>query len=199
MVNIDSASSPDAPDQAGNPASEKHPSDKLVPEMRNVLDELKRLGARPLSQLSVEQARAQPGPIDAAQSLERQRGVDRTAEGNIQAKELSIPSPNGPVRVRAYIPNGQGGPFPAVLYFHSGGLSAASTLMSKPQGDWRFAPAPSFLRSTIARRLNFLSPQRTKMHGRPFSGLGSSSRRWVATRIASRWWERARAAISPQM
>lgn len=126
MVNIDSSSSPDAPDQASAPAPEKRPSDKLVPEMREVLEELKRLGARPLSTLSVEQARAQPGPVDAAESLERQRGVDRSAEGSVQARELSIPSPNGPVRVRAHVPNGPSGPYPAILYFHSGGFVIGS-------------------------------------------------------------------------
>lgn len=119
MAGIDATSSP-------NTTQAKRPLDKLVPQMREVLDELKRLGARPLSQLSVEEARAQSGPADAANSLELQRGLDRTAEAEIQAKELAIPSPNGPVRMRVYTPDGSGGPYPAIIYFHSGGFVIGS-------------------------------------------------------------------------
>ncbi|MEZ2126737.1 MULTISPECIES: alpha/beta hydrolase [unclassified Sinorhizobium] len=70
----------------------------------------------------MEEARAQLGPADAANSLELLRGLDRTAEAKIQTKDLAISSPNGPVRVRIYTPDGREGPYPAIIYFHSGGF-----------------------------------------------------------------------------
>src|SRR5215475_704347 len=97
------------------------PSDGLSPEMREVLDELKRLGAKPLAQLTVEEARAQPGPADAASSLELKRGIDRSAELAIESRNLSFPSASGPVGVRIYKPATGQALYPVVLYFHSGG------------------------------------------------------------------------------
>jgi acetyl esterase/lipase len=98
----------------------------LAPEMQQVLSELHRLGALPLPQLSVDRARAQPGPADAANSLEVAFGIDRSAELSLRSHDLFVPISGGRIPVRIYSPGNGEVPYPVVLYFHSGGFVIGS-------------------------------------------------------------------------
>ncbi|MDL2403886.1 alpha/beta hydrolase [Rhizobium mayense] len=106
------------------------PSARLDPDMREVLAELKRLGARPLAELTVEEARAQPGPADAANALELKRGFDRTAELEVDAQDGVISSPNGSIPITIYRPKLARTALPIILYFHSGGFVIGSVRTS---------------------------------------------------------------------
>jgi acetyl esterase len=64
----------------------------------------------PLNQMSLEEARRL---VIAAR-------VTNDAEPLAQVEELSIPGPDGQLRVRIYTPLGAG-PFPLLVYFHGGG------------------------------------------------------------------------------
>ncbi len=88
--------------------------------MQAVLDELKALGAKPIHTLSVPEARQQASPADAAVAVQRDRKIPAGPEAKIATKDFSIPTANGALLARAYVPAGQG-PFPMVVYFHGGG------------------------------------------------------------------------------
>lgn len=89
-------------------------------QMKAVLDALKRLGARPFEKLTPAQARNQPTPADAVQSILKRQGKRITPETVAKVVNKNIPGPGGPIPVRIYTPKGQG-PFPVIVYFHGGG------------------------------------------------------------------------------
>ncbi|MBB3595163.1 acetyl esterase/lipase [Rhizobium sp. BK529] len=99
---------------------------KLAPEMQQVLSELHRLGALPLPQLSVQRARAQPGPADAANSLEIASGINRSPELSLRSHDVFVPVSGDRIPLRIYSPANGVGPYPVVLYFHSGGFVIGS-------------------------------------------------------------------------
>ena len=97
---------------------------KLDPQMQTVLDALSLLQAKPFHTLSVPDARMQASPADAARTVQRDRKVSPLPEAKVATKDFAIPTANGALPARAYIPEGEG-PFPVVLYFHGGGWVVA--------------------------------------------------------------------------
>jgi acetyl esterase len=89
----------------------------LDPPLAAFLDNLAAAGAKPLQELSVEEARrvveesaaGMFGPVDAVGLV----------------AERAIPGPNGPIRLRVYEPEGDR-PFPVLVYFHGGGWVVGS-------------------------------------------------------------------------
>lgn len=94
----------------------------MVAEMREVLDELESMGAKPLSQLSVAEARTQASPADAANAVELRRGIPRSNDAEIRAEDIFISSDRGALSVRVYRPPGNRLRYPGILFFHSGGF-----------------------------------------------------------------------------
>ena len=91
-------------------------------DMQAVLNELEKLGPKPIESLSAKDAREQPTPADAVVEVldERDRSSDPLPVGQVQ--NLVIPGPGGNMPIRIYTPYGQGqGPFPIIVYYHGGG------------------------------------------------------------------------------
>lgn len=95
-------------------------------DMGRVLQKLQSLGAKPLSTLSVEQARSQPTPADAVKGLLKDEGKDPDqlmAAMKVGKKDMTYPTEGGTQPIRIYTPEGspaQGG-LPVIVYIHGGG------------------------------------------------------------------------------
>lgn len=96
------------------------------PQMQAVLDQLAALGAKPVEQLTVQQARAQPSPADAVRALLQKMGRSTAPEPVGSVQDRTVPGPAGPIPVRVYTPRGTG-PFPVIVYYHGGGWVIATT------------------------------------------------------------------------
>lgn len=92
----------------------------LDPQAQALLDAYGRLQPQPAETLSVEQARQEPSPQDAVRALLADDRTDpNDAIGSVE--EVTIPGGAGqPMPVKVYRPEGEG-PFPTVLWLHSGG------------------------------------------------------------------------------
>ncbi|MCC6235731.1 MAG: alpha/beta hydrolase [Verrucomicrobiales bacterium] len=101
------------------PSTEDHLS-RCTKGMAEVLEQLRRLGGKPIEDLTPEQARQQPGPADAVAALMKKRGQSANPEPVAQMENRRIPGPGGDIAIRIYTPLGTG-PFPVVLYIHGGG------------------------------------------------------------------------------
>lgn len=99
--------------------------DRANPEMAAVITKLMELGAKPVNTLSVEEARTQPTPADAAMAVaEDMTGSKPEPEVVAKTEDVMIPGAAGDLEARVYWPEGaeEGGePLPVILYFHGGG------------------------------------------------------------------------------
>lgn len=91
-------------------------------QMQAVLDELQKLGPKPLPTLSPEEARRQPTPADAVKAVVASQHLTPTPQpvANVEDRKIPGPAGAGDVAVRVYTPDGTG-PFPVVVYIHGGG------------------------------------------------------------------------------
>lgn len=126
-------------------------------DMQAVLDELKALKAKPVSMLSVAEARMQASPADAAKLVQLQKKVSGEPEAPVMTKDIAIPTAAGNLPARVYTPEGKG-PFPVIVYFHGGGwviadlnvYDASPRALSANTGavvvsvDYRHAPESKF-------------------------------------------------------
>lgn len=92
--------------------------------MQAVLDKLQALEARPFSELSVPDARLQASPADAARAVQWEKRIPADPEAKLATRDIAIPSPEGGLAARVYVPEGKG-PFPVVVYYHGGGWVVA--------------------------------------------------------------------------
>jgi acetyl esterase len=94
-------------------------------DMALVLKELMTLGAKPVEQLSVEQARSQPTPADAVKAVLKERGQDPQAlmaAMNVAKRDMAYPTGGGEQPIRIYTPQSPtAGPLPVIVYYHGGG------------------------------------------------------------------------------
>ncbi len=92
-------------------------------DMQAVLDKLAELGAQPISELAVEEARSQPTPADAVMAVMEERGVQMPEElASILTRDITYPGADGSdIAARVYTPPEGEGPFPLIVYFHGGG------------------------------------------------------------------------------
>lgn len=94
-------------------------------QMQAVLDQLQKLGAKPIESLTPAQARAQPSPADAVKAVLKAQGKPATPEPVAKVQDSTFPGPGGPVPIRIYTPKGSG-PMPVILYIHGGGWVIAN-------------------------------------------------------------------------
>ncbi len=104
-------------------------------QMQAVLDAHASLQPKPITHLSVLEARKQPSPADAVKALLAKKGKDATPEpvGKVENRFIEGPVGNQ-IPVRIYSPKGEG-PFPLVLYIHGGGwvIADLDTYDSSPR------------------------------------------------------------------
>lgn len=98
---------------------------KADPQMQAVLDQLAKLGPKPIETLSPADARKQPTPADAVAALLKSQGKSTAPEAVGKVENKTFPGPAGPVPIRIYTPAGTG-PFPVTLYIHGGGWVIAT-------------------------------------------------------------------------
>ena len=91
-------------------------------DMAGVIDTYVRLGAKPVHELTVAQARAQPTPGDAVKAvLAAQNGGAPAAEPLVQTRDLQVDGAAGPLAARLYDATPGHAGEPIILYFHGGG------------------------------------------------------------------------------
>ena len=127
----------------------------LTPQMQAVLDELRALGGKPITELSPADARKQPSPADAVAKLMKKQAKEPERIGEVD--NIDIKLSRGDVDGRVYKPDGDG-PFPVILYIHGGGwvLADLDTYDATPRAlckatnavvistDYRHAPEHKF-------------------------------------------------------
>lgn len=111
------------PLMAGNSAFAQDMA-KPTADMQAVLDKLSALEAKPFSTLSVPEARTQATPADAARAVQWDKRLSSNPDAQVTTKDIAIPSAEGGLAARVYIPGGKG-PFPVVVYYHGGGWVVA--------------------------------------------------------------------------
>ncbi|NUS59691.1 MAG: alpha/beta hydrolase [Lysobacter sp.] len=112
-----SAVTPATPATASTPATTPPKADA---QMQAVLDQLAKLGGKPIETLAPAEARKQPSPADAVKALLESQNKPTTPEAVAKVDNRTFPGPGGAVPIRIYTPEGKG-PFPVVLYIHGGG------------------------------------------------------------------------------
>jgi acetyl esterase/lipase len=100
--------------------SSPDPTGRANADMLRVLTAYQASGAKPVATLSVEQARAQPTPGDAATAVAVQRGLPAKMP-LAQVTDIQIQGAAGPIPARVYDPQTGRGGAPVILYFHGGG------------------------------------------------------------------------------
>ena len=125
--NADTAATPPAataqePAPMPNDTSATSQPPKADPQMQAVLDQLAKLGVKPIETLTPEQARAQPSPADAVRAVLQAQDKPTTPEAVARVQDSTFPGPAGAVPIRIYTPEVDGdGPLPVILYIHGGG------------------------------------------------------------------------------
>lgn len=98
--------------------------------MLRVLQMMQELGAKPTESRTVEEARTQPTPGDAAKAILKAEGKDPVAlmaAMKVSKKDMTYPVEGGTQAVRIYTPEGAGpAPLPVVVYYHGGGWVIAT-------------------------------------------------------------------------
>ncbi|MFD0740385.1 alpha/beta hydrolase [Lysobacter koreensis] len=131
------ATMPETPQQQSPPPAAPDATVATPPkpdmEMQAVLDQLAKLGGKPIETLTPEEARKQPTPADAVKALLQSQGKPTAPEPVAKVSNRTFPGAGGAVPIRIYMPApmaDQGAPpradadkqtWPVVLYIHGGG------------------------------------------------------------------------------
>jgi len=123
------AAEPRAVDPAVAQSKDSGVLDRANADMRAVIEQLMKLGAKPIHTLTVEQARAQPTPAAAAKkAIELKTGKPAIPEAIAKTQDIKIDGAAGPLDARVYWPSKpvDGTPLPLIVYFHGGGWVIAN-------------------------------------------------------------------------
>ena len=125
-------------------------------DMRQVLEKLLALGAKPLGTQSPEETRRGPTPADAVKAVLRDQGKDPQAlmnAMNVQKEDKSYPTAGGTQTIRIYTPQHSGNQkLPVIVYIHGGGWVIADL-------DTYEASAMALAKKTVDRRQRRVSPR----------------------------------------
>ena len=96
---------------------------KADSDMQVVLDQLAKLGGKPIETLTPAQARKQPSPADAVKALLAKNGKDTAPDPAVATKDISYPAGEGTQKARVYMPvhAKKGKALPVIVYYHGGG------------------------------------------------------------------------------
>ena len=104
------------------------PGAKPDADMQAVLDQLAKLGGKPIETLTPAAARKQPTPADAVKALLKAQGKPITPEPVGKVADRMIKGAAGQIPAKIYSPAGSG-PFAVLVYFHGGGWVIGSPLV----------------------------------------------------------------------
>ena len=144
------------PPPVSKPSATQPPA--AAADMQVVLDQLPRLGAKPIETLTPVKARIQPSAADAAHAAMRLKGLSTAPDPAVTTQDQ--PYGSDPMQfARIYKPAGAtGAPMPVIVYYHGGGwviadvntYDAAPRLLSKQLNaivvsvEYRHAPEFKF-------------------------------------------------------
>ncbi|MBD0272949.1 MAG: alpha/beta hydrolase [Acetobacteraceae bacterium] len=106
---------------AGPSAGATATAQRTDADMSQVINALSALGAKPIETLSVAQARQQPSFADAYRRVLQERGLSTAPRPVPQVRDISVPTPAGPIPARVYGPARGGAAVPLIVYWHGGG------------------------------------------------------------------------------
>jgi acetyl esterase len=89
------------------------------PEMKKVLDQMKKDSGRPVESLTVDQARLKASPQNLAEAMGKESGTLEIIS-SVEISDIKILGASGELPARLYRPVGNK-PLAVVLYFHGGG------------------------------------------------------------------------------
>ncbi|QQV77572.1 alpha/beta hydrolase [Sphingomonas aliaeris] len=152
-----SSNSTNAPPPPAPPRTATQPPAASA-DMQAVLDQLPRLGAKPIETLTPVKARIQPSAADAAKAVMRQKGMSTAPDPAVVTQDVAYG--NDPMHfARIYKPaNATDALMPIIVYYHGGGwviadvntYDAAPRLLSKQLNaivvsvEYRHAPEFKF-------------------------------------------------------
>lgn len=94
---------------------------ELEPEMGVVLEKLASYNAKPIPQLTAQEARKQPTPTTAVMDVMKEHNIPMPL-AKVDTMGQKIPIAGGKsIHARIYTPKEGTGPFPVIVYFHGGG------------------------------------------------------------------------------
>ena len=127
------------------------PTGRADADMVRVLTAFQASGAKPIQTLTVEQARAQPTPGDAATTVAVQMGLPAKMP-LARVTDIQIGGAAGMLPARVYDPQTSRGPAPVILYFHGGGW-VTGTLDTYDASDRALANSTGAIVLSVAYRL----------------------------------------------
>lgn len=89
------------------------------PEMKTVIDEMKKDSSAPVEKSTADQARLKTSPQAFAESMGKKKGTLETIS-NVETSDIEVSGAVGMIAARMYKPSGAG-KLPVVVYFHGGG------------------------------------------------------------------------------
>jgi acetyl esterase len=89
------------------------------PEMKTVIEEMKKDPSAPVETLNVDQARLKTSPQALAETMGKKKGTLETIS-NVEISDIEVNGAEGMIPARMYKPSGKG-QLPVVVYFHGGG------------------------------------------------------------------------------
>ena len=161
-------------------------------DMKHVLDAWRAMKPKPLEDLSPEDARRQPSPIDAAASLLSRQG--KTLDPyKVDLKDVTFPGPVGDLKARIYTPEAaevdSGKPRPVVVFYHGGGF-----VLENAAGTDASSRAIAALSGAIVVAPNYrLAPENKFPAG---SDDALAAYKWVRDNAASFGGDPARIALA---
>jgi acetyl esterase len=97
----------------------------LTPQMQTVIEALDTIAPTPITALTPQQARMQPGAADAAKRVMRAYNIPDPVM-NVDTTGKDIPVTGGQIHLRLYTPKTGKASYPVVLYYHGGGWVIAT-------------------------------------------------------------------------
>ena len=92
----------------------------MKPEMQVVIEQLARLGGKPIETLSGAEARMQPTPTDAVMAVMKEHNM-AMPPALCDTVGKNIPVSGGTTHVRIYTPKDAASMYPVIVYYHGGG------------------------------------------------------------------------------
>ena len=127
------------------------PTGRADADMLRVLTAFQASGAKPVPTLTVEQARAQPTPGDAATTVAVSMGLPAKMPV-ARVTDIQVAGGAGMLPARVYDPQVAHGPAPVILYFHGGGW-VTGTLDTYDASDRALANSTGAIVLSVGYRL----------------------------------------------